>query len=123
MKDVFLVKHVSPYMVKKTFKYIPSVLSKTKILFLTYKLKICSFRMHFEICCHSKSFPASCTWLPNNCALYSFQYSISSLFLHLLVVVVVVGVNQAYSRLSTTHGHITDCKFDSVVCAGVCVVI
>ncbi len=24
-------------------------------------------------------------------------------------------VNQAYSRLSTTHGHITDCKFDSVV--------
>ncbi len=26
-----------------------------------------------------------------------------------------MGVNQAYSRLSTTHGHITDCKFDSVV--------
>ncbi len=25
--------------------------------------------------------------------------------------------NQAYSRLSTTHGHITDCKFDSVVYA------
>ncbi len=24
------------------------------------------------------------------------------------------GVNQAYSRLSTTHGHITDCKLDSV---------
>ncbi len=32
-------------------------------------------------------------------------------------------VNQAYSRLSTTHGHITDCKLDSVVYAGVCVVI
>ncbi len=32
-------------------------------------------------------------------------------------------VNQAYSRLSTTHGHITDCKFYSVVYAGVCVVI
>ncbi len=32
-------------------------------------------------------------------------------------------VNQAYSRLSTTHGHITDCKLDSVVFAGVCVVI
>ncbi len=33
----------------------------------------------------------------------------------------VVGgwVNQAYSRLSTTHGHITDCKLDSVVYAGV----
>ncbi len=31
-------------------------------------------------------------------------------------------VNQAYSRLSTTHGHITDCKLDSVVYAGVCVV-
>ncbi len=31
------------------------------------------------------------------------------------------GVNQAYSRLSTTHGHITDCKLDSVVYAGVCV--
>ncbi len=31
-----------------------------------------------------------------------------------------VGVNQAYSRLSTTHGHITDCKSDSVVYAGVC---
>ena len=25
--------------------------------------------------------------------------------------------NQAYSRLSTTHGHITDCKLDSVVYA------
>ncbi len=30
-------------------------------------------------------------------------------------------VNQAYSRLSTTHGHITDCKLDSVVYASVCV--
>ncbi len=30
-----------------------------------------------------------------------------------------VGVNQAYSRLSTTHSHITDCKLDSVVYAGV----
>ncbi len=30
------------------------------------------------------------------------------------------GVNQAYSLLSTTHGHITDCKLDSVVYAGVC---
>ena len=30
-------------------------------------------------------------------------------------------VNQAYSRLSTTHGHITDCKLDSVAYAGVCV--
>ena len=30
-----------------------------------------------------------------------------------------VGVNQAYSLLSITHGHITDCKFmlDSVVYA------
>ncbi len=33
------------------------------------------------------------------------------------------GVNQAYSRLSTTHDHITDCKLDSVVHAGVGVVI
>ncbi len=33
------------------------------------------------------------------------------------------GVNQAYSRLSTTHGHITDCKLDLVVYAEVCVVI
>ncbi len=32
-------------------------------------------------------------------------------------------VNQAYSRLSTTHGHITDCKLDSVVYVGVCVVM
>ncbi len=24
-------------------------------------------------------------------------------------------MNQAYSRLSTTHGHITDCKLDSVI--------
>ncbi len=32
-------------------------------------------------------------------------------------------VNQAYSRLSTTHGHITDCKLDSVVYAGVCVLV
>ncbi len=32
-------------------------------------------------------------------------------------------VNQADSRLSTTHGHITDCKLDSVVYVGVCVVI
>ncbi len=30
-------------------------------------------------------------------------------------------VNKAYSRLSTTNGHITDCKLDSVVYAGVCV--
>ncbi len=28
-------------------------------------------------------------------------------------------VNQAYSRLSTTHGHITDCKLDSVVYASI----
>ena len=32
-------------------------------------------------------------------------------------------MNQAYSRFSTTHGHITDCKLDSVVYAGVYVVI
>ncbi len=32
-------------------------------------------------------------------------------------------MNQAYSRLSTTHGHITDCKLDSVVYVSVCVVI
>ena len=29
------------------------------------------------------------------------------------------GGNQAYSRISTTHGHISDCKLDSVVHAGV----
>ncbi len=29
------------------------------------------------------------------------------------------GVNQVYSGLSTTHGHITDCKLESVVYAGV----
>ncbi len=29
-------------------------------------------------------------------------------------------VNQVYRRLSTTHGHITDCKLDSVVHADVC---
>ena len=33
------------------------------------------------------------------------------------------GEDQAYSRLSTAHGHITDCKWDSVVYTGVCVVI
>ncbi len=33
------------------------------------------------------------------------------------------GVNQAYCRFSTTHGHITDCKLDSLVYAGVCKVI
>ncbi len=33
----------------------------------------------------------------------------------------VCGVNQAYSRLLTTHGHITDCKLDSVVYVGACV--
>ncbi len=33
------------------------------------------------------------------------------------------GVNQAYSRLSTPNGHITDCKLNSVVYEGVCVVI
>ena len=32
-------------------------------------------------------------------------------------------VDQAYSRLSTTHGHITVCKLDSVMYAGVGVVI
>ncbi len=45
----------------------------------------------------------------------------------LLVLGVGVGgggrVNQACSGVSTTHGHITDCKLDSVVYAGVCVVI
>ncbi len=30
------------------------------------------------------------------------------------------GGGQAYSRLSTTHGYITDCKLDSVVYAGGC---
>ncbi len=33
------------------------------------------------------------------------------------------GVNQTYSWLSTTHGHITECKLDTVVYAGVCMVI
>ncbi len=33
------------------------------------------------------------------------------------------GVNQAYSCLSNTYGHITDCKLDSVVYTVVCVVI
>ncbi len=32
-----------------------------------------------------------------------------------------VGFFQAYSLLSTTHGHITDCKLYSVVYGGVCV--
>ncbi len=32
-------------------------------------------------------------------------------------------MNQAYSRLSTTHGHITYCKLDSLVSASVSVVI
>ncbi len=40
---------------------------------------------------------------------------ISSHYIH-----VYGGMNQAYSRLSTTHGHITDCKLDSVVYAGIC---
>ncbi len=31
--------------------------------------------------------------------------------------------DQAYSRLSTIHGHITDCKLDSVMYAGVWAVI
>ncbi len=38
------------------------------------------------------------------------------------VCVGVGGGNQAYSQLSTSHGHIIDCMFDSVVYAGVCVV-
>ncbi len=33
------------------------------------------------------------------------------------------GGNQAYSRLLNIHGYITDCRLDSVVFAGVCVVI
>ncbi len=33
------------------------------------------------------------------------------------------GGIKTYSRLSTTHGYITDCKLDSVVYAGVGVVI
>ncbi len=33
------------------------------------------------------------------------------------------GGDQADSLLSTTHGYITDCKLDSVVYTGVCVVI
>ncbi len=45
-------------------------------------------------------------------------------FLDLLTAAIMdVWMNQAYIRLSTTHGHITDCKLDSVVYAGVSVVI
>ncbi len=44
-------------------------------------------------------------------------------FSDIFVVFVNMGENQPYSRLSTTHGHITDCKLDSVVCVGVCEVI
>ncbi len=33
------------------------------------------------------------------------------------------GGGQAYSLLPTTHGHMTDCKLDSVVYAGVSVVL
>ncbi len=40
-----------------------------------------------------------------------------SVYIHTLL----GGVNQSYSRLTTTHGPITDCKFDSVVYAGACV--
>ncbi len=40
---------------------------------------------------------------------------------HYVCVWVGVGGGKAYSRLSATHGHITDCKLDSVVYAGVCV--
>ncbi len=38
---------------------------------------------------------------------------------------IIVGgeVNQAYSRLSTTHGPMTDCRLDSVMHVDVCVVI
>ncbi len=34
-----------------------------------------------------------------------------------------MGGIQTYSWLSTPHGHISDCKLDSVVYAGVCVVL
>ncbi len=37
---------------------------------------------------------------------------------HAMTRIVDRWVNQAYSRLSTTHGHITDCKLDSVGYAG-----
>ncbi len=52
-----------------------------------------------------------------------WQYPQKKLYNQLHAVVEVGWVNQAYSRLSTTHGHITDCKLDSVVYVGVCVVI
>ncbi len=38
--------------------------------------------------------------------------------LYMLYTVCERGGDQAYSRLSTTHGHITDCMLDSV--GGVC---
>ncbi len=54
------------------------------------------------------------TFLALNHSLLNYNFSILD---------VLRWVNQAYSRLSTTHGHITDCKLDSVVYVGVCVVI
>ena len=52
--------------------------------------------------------------------LFQWSNAFSSFCYSLLACAVCGGwVNQAYSRLSTTHGHITDCKLDSVVYAGV----
>ena len=51
----------------------------------------------------------------------SVQYA--GVYLKYVCVCVCVGGGQAYSRLTTTHGHITDCKLESVGYTSVCVVI
>ena len=51
------------------------------------------------------------------------QRSLVTPYPMLLLNIIIAGMNQAYSLLSTTHGHITDCNLDSVVDAGICVVV
>ncbi len=58
-------------------------------------------------------------------SLWSVSYILTYMLVNILLGSLKFAVggrgDQAYSRLSTTHGHITDCKLDSAVFAGVCV--
>ncbi len=84
------------------------------------------FRPHFEaaICAIWRS-----ALQPDRPAISPLQYgwmerSTASMLQPISLPSSVVGgsVNQAYSRFSTTHGHIANCKLGSVAYAGLCVV-
>ncbi len=91
----------------------------------------CSLRGFYENTkhtdhCNCRKTNCVCPWQPHWPILYNLWQPYWQILYNLcwcVMVVTTMGVcvNQAYSRLSTIHSHITDCQLDSVVYAGVCV--